>query len=52
MAYRVLIPTPLRPYTDQQDAVEVEMEYAALRDILVNLQAGGSQMRVFLKLRR
>ena len=24
MAYRVLIPTPLRPYTDQQDAVEVE----------------------------
>jgi adenylyltransferase/sulfurtransferase len=24
MAYRVLIPTPLRPYTDQQDTVEVE----------------------------
>jgi sulfur-carrier protein adenylyltransferase/sulfurtransferase len=24
MAHRVLIPTPLRPYTDQQDAVEVE----------------------------
>jgi len=24
MGYRVLIPTPLRPYTDQQDAVDVE----------------------------
>src|SRR5262249_7781836 len=24
MAYRVLIPTPLRPYTGQQDAVEAE----------------------------
>lgn len=24
MAHRVLIPTPLRPYTGQQDAVEVE----------------------------
>jgi sulfur-carrier protein adenylyltransferase/sulfurtransferase len=24
MAHRVLIPTPLRPYTDQQDAVEVD----------------------------
>ena len=24
MAHRVLIPTPLRPYTDQQDTVEVE----------------------------
>jgi molybdopterin/thiamine biosynthesis adenylyltransferase/rhodanese-related sulfurtransferase/molybdopterin converting factor small subunit len=24
MAHRVLIPTPLRPYTDQQDAVEAE----------------------------
>jgi sulfur-carrier protein adenylyltransferase/sulfurtransferase len=24
MAHRVLIPTPLRPYTDQRDAVEVE----------------------------
>src|SRR4029453_10728744 len=24
MAYRVLIPTPLRPYTGQQDAVELE----------------------------
>jgi hypothetical protein len=28
------------------------MEYAALRDMLVNLQAGGREMRVFLKLRR
>jgi len=28
------------------------MEYAALQDMLVNLQAGGSEMRVFLKLRR
>src|ERR1700752_3432113 len=24
MAHRVLIPTPLRPYTDQQDAVDAE----------------------------
>ena len=24
MAYRVLIPTPLRPYTDQKDAVEAD----------------------------
>ena len=24
MAYRVLIPTPLRPYTGQQEAVELE----------------------------
>ena len=41
-----------RSTSTQQNAVELEMEYAALRDMLVNLQAGGSQMRVFLKLRR
>jgi autotransporter translocation and assembly factor TamB len=41
-----------RSSSTQQNAVELEMEYAALRDILVNLQAGGSEMRVFLKLRR
>jgi translocation and assembly module TamB len=44
--------TSTRSTSTQQNAVELEMEYAALRDILVNLQAGGSQMRVFLKLRR
>jgi autotransporter translocation and assembly factor TamB len=41
-----------RSTSTQQNAVELELEYAALRDMLVNLQAGGSEMRVFLKLRR
>jgi len=44
--------TTARSTSTQQNAVELEMEYAALRDMLVNLQAGGSEMRVFLKLRR
>jgi hypothetical protein len=44
--------TTARSSSSQQNAVELEMEYAALRDMLVNLQAGGSEMRVFLKLRR
>ncbi|HEX5574259.1 MAG TPA: translocation/assembly module TamB domain-containing protein, partial [Gemmatimonadales bacterium] len=44
--------TTARSTSSQQNAVELEMEYAALRDMLVNLQAGGSEMRVFLKLRR
>jgi len=44
--------TTNRSTSTQQNAVELEMEYAALRDMLVNLQAGGREMRVFLKLRR
>jgi hypothetical protein len=28
------------------------VEYAALRQMLVNLQGGGSDLRVFLRLRR
>jgi hypothetical protein len=41
-----------RSTTSQQDAVEFEVEYAALRQMLVNLQGGGSDIRVFLRLRR
>lgn len=35
MATKILIPTPLRPYTDRQDAVEVEG--ATVGEILANL---------------
>ena len=35
MATRILIPTPLRPYTDTQDAVEVDG--ATVGEILANL---------------
>src|SRR3972149_1774701 len=35
MPVKVLIPTPLRPYTDQKDAVEIEG--ARVRDLLDNL---------------
>jgi molybdopterin converting factor small subunit len=35
MATKILIPTPLRPYTDKQDAVEVEG--ATIGEILANL---------------
>ena len=35
MPIKVLIPTPLRPYTDQKDAVEIEG--ARVRDLLDNL---------------
>lgn len=41
-----------RSTTSQQEAVEFEVEYAALRQMLVNLQGGGSDLRVFLRLRR
>jgi len=41
-----------RSTSTQQNAVELEVEYAALREMLLNLQAGGSDLRVFLKLRR
>jgi adenylyltransferase/sulfurtransferase len=37
MGYRVLIPTPLRPYTDQQDAVD--MDGGTVGDVLAALTA-------------
>jgi translocation and assembly module TamB len=41
-----------RSTTSQQEAVEFEVEYAALRQLLLNIQGGGSDLRVFLRLRR
>ena len=35
MAHRILIPTPLRPYTDKQEAVEAEG--ATIADLLADL---------------
>jgi adenylyltransferase/sulfurtransferase len=43
MAYRVLIPTPLRPYTDQQDAVEVDG--STVGDVLSSLTARYGELR-------
>jgi molybdopterin/thiamine biosynthesis adenylyltransferase/rhodanese-related sulfurtransferase/molybdopterin converting factor small subunit len=43
MAYRVLIPTPLRPYTDQQDSVEVEG--ATVGELLSSLTGRYSDLR-------
>ena len=43
MAYRVLIPTPLRPYTDQQDAVEVEG--STVGEVLSSLTARYGELR-------
>ena len=43
MAYRVLIPTPLRPYTGQRDAVELEGR--TVGDILSALTAQYSDLR-------
>jgi translocation and assembly module TamB len=34
-----------------QDVMEFEVEYAAFRQVLLNLQGGGSEFRVFLRLR-
>jgi translocation and assembly module TamB len=41
-----------RSTSQQQEPVEFEVEYAALRQMLLNLQGGGSDIRVFLRLRR
>jgi len=41
-----------RSTSDQQQPMEFEVEYAALQQMLVNLQGGGSDIRVFLRLRR
>jgi autotransporter translocation and assembly factor TamB len=49
---------PIVPATDpgrsdtETDVVEFEVEYAALRQLLLNLQGGGSEFRIFLRLRR
>ena len=43
MAYRVLIPTPLRPYTDQQDAVEVDG--STVGEVLSSLTARYGELR-------
>ena len=43
MAHRVLIPTPLRPYTGQQDAVE--LEGGTVGEILSALIARHSDLR-------
>jgi len=55
MAHRVLIPTPLRPYTDGQDAVEVQG--ATVGELLSGLTARYGDLRKHLysdggKLRR
>src|SRR6185436_1431068 len=43
MAYRVLIPTPLRPYTDSKDAVEVEG--ATVGEVLSSLTSRYGDLR-------
>jgi adenylyltransferase/sulfurtransferase len=43
MAYRVLIPTPLRPYTNQQDSVEIEG--ATVGEVLSSLTARHNDLR-------
>src|SRR5688572_19709010 len=43
MAYRVLIPTPLRPYTDSKDAVEVDG--ATVGELLSSLTARYGDLR-------
>ncbi len=37
---------------NESDLVEFEVEYAALRKLLLNFQGGGSEFRAFLRLRR
>jgi len=46
MATRILIPTPLRPYTDKQDAVEVEG--GTIGEILANLTDKHAGLRAHL----
>jgi molybdopterin/thiamine biosynthesis adenylyltransferase/rhodanese-related sulfurtransferase/molybdopterin converting factor small subunit len=46
MAHRVLIPTPLRPYTGQQDAVEVDG--ATVGELLASLTARYGDLRKHL----
>jgi translocation and assembly module TamB len=36
----------------QQDPMEFELEYAALRKLLLNVQGGASELRLFLRLRQ
>ena len=46
MATRVLIPTPLRPYTDNKDAVEVDG--ATIGALLADLTRKHSQLKAHL----
>ena len=43
MAHRVLIPTPLRPYTGQQDAVEADG--ATVGEVLSSLTSKYGELR-------
>ena len=43
MSHRVLIPTPLRPYTGQQDAVEADG--ATVGDVLSSLISKYGELR-------
>ena len=47
MAVKIQIPTPLRPYTDKQDVVEVEG--ATISELLANLTTrfGGLKQHLF-----
>ena len=46
MATRILIPTPLRPYTDKQDAVEAEG--TTVGELLADLTAKHSGLKAHL----
>lgn len=46
MATKILIPTPLRPYTDKQDAVEVDG--TTVGEILTNLTAKHAGLKAHL----
>ena len=48
----IVPPTTTRSSETETDVVEFEVEYAALRQLLLNLQGGGSEFRIFLRLRR
>jgi molybdopterin converting factor small subunit len=46
MAIRILIPTPLRPYTDKKDAVETEG--ATIGDVLADLTTKHAGLKAHL----
>jgi adenylyltransferase/sulfurtransferase len=46
MAIRILIPTPLRPYTDKKDAVETDG--ATIGDVLADLTTKHSGLKAHL----
>jgi translocation and assembly module TamB len=48
-----IVAAPLSGHPEpQRNLLEFEVEYAALRQALINLQGGGAQFRLFLRLRR